>query len=167
MAKLSLDESEPACIPHPGLFLHLWQRQESQLTYSAQKDQNLSILKNKSPLSCGYFEVMGLGVFFQSGYSCYLTVVYIFCTIWHFHFSPSFVPPRRPNQLHLLFAQMSTTARVTMMMSPCQAWPSPLRLKTSSMSKRWAADLMFNTVVQRGNKDDDQEKREDAQDNCL
>ncbi len=61
MVKLSLDESEAACIPHPGLFLHLRQRQESQLTNSAQKDRNLSILKNKSSLSWGYFEFMGLG----------------------------------------------------------------------------------------------------------
>lgn len=36
---------------------------------------------------------------------------------------------------------MSATARVMMMTSPCQAWPSPLRLKTSFTSKKWATDL--------------------------
>lgn len=66
-----------------------------------------------------------------------------------FIYLPPFFLPGRPNQLHLLFAQMSTTAHVMMMMSPCQAWPSPLRLKTSSMSKRWVVNILIKTVMLR------------------
>lgn len=94
----------------------------------------------------------------------YLTDIYIFLHNLTFSSILSFVPPCRPNQLHLLFAQMSTTAPVTMMMSPCQAWPSPLRLKTSSMSKRW---VPIGDDIQHNDAEGDENNVQDAQKNCV
>lgn len=86
-----------------------------------------------------------------------------------FFFFPSFVPSARSNQLHLPSAQMSATARVTTMMSLCQAWPSPLRLKTSSMSKRWARGVVqyASLSMPYGKKDDGSNKKEDVWDDFL
>lgn len=62
----------------------------------------------------------------------YLYFFYVF-----YFFTLCFFLTSRSNQLHSPCVQMSATARVTMTTSRCQAWPSPLTLKTSSTSKRW------------------------------
>lgn len=108
----------------PGYFYTSHKDKESVLTNSEHKDQNISLL-SLVPSFYFIFRYTIATVCDRVLYTYFLTFPFL-----------SFVLPGRPNQLHLLFAQMSTTAPVTMMMSRCQVWPSLLRLKTSSMSKR-------------------------------
>lgn len=60
---------------------------------------------------------------------------------------------------------MSTTAPPTMTTSPCRAWPSPLRLKTSSTSKRSGVKVISHDDVVEKDDDDDYDDGDNNDDN--